>query len=134
VTITGVNAGASPAPENDEVGVSGLNWTVEKAVQMLRLAQPAGSKFLRALIDEGGHATAARLRELTGVDRLNPMTGTLNAAARNVFGIRRFVYNDRHLARPGRLPEDPRAAAVYDYTLPEHLVPILDEALRQLGR
>jgi hypothetical protein len=100
VTITGVNVGASPAPENDEVGVSGLNWTVEKAVQMLLLAQPAGSKFLRALIDEGGHATAARLRELTGVDRLNPMTGTLNAAARNVFGIRRFVYNDRTSRAP----------------------------------
>lgn len=134
VTITGVNAGATPAPNDDEVGVSGLDWTVERAVQMLRQAQPAGSVFLRALINEGGYATAARLRELTGVDRLNPMTSTLNAAARNVFGIRRFPYDDRHLARPGRHPDDPRAAAVYDYTLPEHLVSILDEALRQLGR
>jgi hypothetical protein len=47
--------------------------------------------------------------------------------------IRRLAYDDRHLARPGRPLDDPRAAAVYDYTLPEHLVPILDAALRQLG-
>jgi hypothetical protein len=134
VTVTGVNVGATPAPDDDEVGVSGLDWTVDRAVQMLRQAQPAGSVFLRALVDEGGHATAARLRELTGVDRLNPMTSTLNAATRKVFGARRLAYDDRHLARPGKPPEDPRAAAVHDYTLPEQLVPILDEALRQLGR
>jgi hypothetical protein len=50
-------------------------------VQVLRQAQPAGSVFLRALVDEGGHATAARLRGLTGVDRLNPMTSTTPGGA-----------------------------------------------------
>lgn len=136
VTVTGLTTtGLAAASVHDtEVGVGGLEWSVERAVQVLRLAQPDGSTFLRALVDEGGHATAARLREITGFARLNPMTQTLNSAVRRVFDVRRLAFHDRHLARPGNDPDKPRAPSVHDYTLPAHLVPILDEALRQLGR
>jgi hypothetical protein len=117
-----------------EPGVADLNWTVDRAVRMLRLARPAGSVFLRALVDEGGTATAARLRELTGAAHLHPMTQTLNASMKKVFGGRRLNYEDRHLAHPNPDPEHPRRAAVYSYSLPPDVVPILDQALRQLGR
>ncbi|MQA12579.1 MAG: hypothetical protein GEU98_29485, partial [Pseudonocardiaceae bacterium] len=76
--------------EGNAVAASGPHWTVELAEQVLRQALPTGSRFLRALIDEGGSASAARMRELTGESRLHPMTLTLNHAARHVTGRRKF--------------------------------------------
>lgn len=78
------------APSSDEqIGprhVEGVLWTVELAEQVLRGARPAGSAFLRALVAEGGTATAARLRELTGRHNLHHTTLTVNTSARRVLG------------------------------------------------
>jgi hypothetical protein len=127
---------AAPAGGDDvrEPGVADLDWTVELAVRMLRTAQPAGSVFLHALVDEGGTATAARLRELTGATHLNPMTQTLNASMKKVFGgpPARLRQPSPRSSRPG--PENPSRVAVHSYSLPPDVVPILDAALRQLGR
>jgi len=108
-------------------------WTVELAEDVLRLALPAGSTFLRALIDAGGTATVARLKELTNSDQLHYMTLTLNTAARRIAGAHRLERR-RYLASPRHDPRDPRKRHVYDYTLPADLVPIFDQALKRLGR
>jgi len=108
------------------------HWTVDLAEELLRLAQPSGSTFLRALIDEGGTATAERLRELTGADALQYMTLSLNSALRKMSGPRRML--GRQLAKPRQNAQNPRHPGVYDYTLPGELVPIFDEALHRLGR
>lgn len=44
-------------------------WTVDLAEETLRLSRPHAAVFLRALVDEGGKATAERLRELTELHR-----------------------------------------------------------------
>ncbi|KOX27100.1 hypothetical protein ADK67_14915 [Saccharothrix sp. NRRL B-16348] len=91
--------------------------------------------FLRALIEEGGTATVTRLRELTGEKNLRYMTLTLNTAARRVLGGRKDGTGERlRVAIPCTDPTQPRSTTVHDYTLPEELVPILDAALRHLGR
>jgi hypothetical protein len=64
------------------------SWTVDLAEELLRLATPASSRFVRGLVDEGGTATAARLKELTGVDALQYMALSLNSALRKVSGSR----------------------------------------------
>jgi hypothetical protein len=69
-------ATATPTGQNDsEVGITDLPWTVEYAVELLRYARPGGLAFARALVDEGGTATAARLREVIGVTALNQAPG-----------------------------------------------------------
>ncbi|WP_141974942.1 hypothetical protein [Saccharothrix saharensis] len=115
--------------------VEGVLWTVELAEQALRGARPAGSTFLRVLIDQGGTATAARLRELTGQHNLHHMTLTVNTSARRVLGGRQDGSGERlRVAIPRPDPNAPRSQTVHDYTLPEDLVPILDAALRRIGR
>lgn len=107
-------------------------WTVQLAEEVLRRARPTGHAFLRALIDEGGTATADRLRELTGMSALH--RATLTNAAAQVLGReapdgrrRRHFFRARH--RPGERP-----GRVHDYHLPEELVPIFDEALTRVMR
>jgi hypothetical protein len=119
---------------DDEIGIADLPWTVEYAIELLRYARPGGLAFARALVDEGGTATAARLREILGVTALNSLTATLNAAVRTAVGRGRLRYPDRHLAKPLPPPEDPRRKIVHSYALPPDLVPLLDEALTALGR
>lgn len=106
-------------------------WSDELAEEVLRRALPSGSTFLRALIDEGGTATAARLKELTGSNTLQYMQLTLNAAARKVYGRR---MPGRNLVKSRYDPEQPRKQVVHDYVLDAELVPIFDEALHRLGR
>jgi hypothetical protein len=133
VTIHPVE-GAHPSQSNrtghDD---GGPQWTVEIAEQVLRRAQPGGSTFLRALIDEGGTATAERLREVLGVHELQYMTQTLTAAARKVLGRQALGWRPR-IATARQDPDHPRIARVYDYTMPADLVTIFDEALRRLNR
>jgi hypothetical protein len=132
---TPAGAGAEPDAEiGGEVGIADLPWTVEYAVELLRYARPGGLAFARALVDEGGTATAARLREILGVTALNSLTATLNAAVRTAVGRGRLRYPDRHLAKPLPPPEDPRRKNVHSYALPPELVALLDEALTALGR
>jgi hypothetical protein len=50
------------------------SWTIDLAEEILRKALPSASVFLRALISEGGRATAQRLRELTSGNELRAMT------------------------------------------------------------
>lgn len=107
-------------------------WTVDLAEEALRLAKPDASLFVRALVDEGGTATAARLKELTGRDQLHYMTLSLNAAVKTVGGRQRRF--GRQLANPRQDRDNPRHPAVYDYAMPTEAVPIFDEALRRLGR
>lgn len=116
---------------DDEPGVTDLEWTVEMATEVVRYALPPGRVFLRALVDEGGTATAERLKEVTGAAKLNNMTLTVNSAVRTVMG--RLRHRDRHLARPLHDPDNPRRATVTGYELPAALVPILDQALTQTG-
>lgn len=58
-----------------------FEWTVELAEDTVRRAKENGRIFLRALIDEGGTATADRLREITGMEALQHATQTLSMAA-----------------------------------------------------
>jgi len=111
-------------------------WDVDLAELILRRARPVGSVFIRALVDQGGTATAEKLRELTGLGALNQATQTLTQAASAVFSE-----GDRH--RRGRYwrhffvarthPDQPRGR-VYDYHLPEELVSLFADALVRLGR
>lgn len=111
-------------------------WDVGLAERILRRARPAGSVFLRALVDHGGTATAEKLREVTGLESLNHATRTLTETASAVFSDgdrerrgrywRRFFIARTH-------PDQPRGR-VYDYCLPDNLVPIFAEALTRLGR
>lgn len=135
VTVTAVpTPAAGDVIELDgEVGVTTLPWTAELATEVLRYARPPGVAFARALVDAGGAATAAQLREATGLAALNHATGTLNAAVRTVAGRRRLRFEDRHLAKPLPPPDDPRRKVVHSYELPAVLVPVLDDALTALG-
>ncbi|WP_030429680.1 hypothetical protein [Allokutzneria albata] len=134
-----VDAGATAAAEVDTHRCSLADtdgspvWTVELAEEVLRHALPSGSVFLRALINEGGTATADRLKELTGSRVLHPMLQTLNTAARKALGGRRLGQRVR-IAHSRSDPKNPRSTSVHDYMLPAELVPIFDEALRRLGR
>jgi len=109
-------------------------WTVDLAEEVLRRARPTGHAFLRALIDEGGTATADRLRERTGTEALHRATLTLSSAAAAVLSRgdpdgRRW----RHFFKARHAPDDPLGTGrIYDYHLPDELVPIFDEALKRL--
>lgn len=60
VTVYALDA---PASELDTAVDDGnVPWTVDLAEEVLRLALPSGSVFLRALVDEGGRATASGSR------------------------------------------------------------------------
>ena len=108
-------------------------WSADLAEQILRRAKPFGLVFLRALIDEGGTATAERLRTLTGQQALHYAGVSLTAAARKVLsehhpgGAR---WRHFYAARPH---PDGRSRNVHDYHLPDELVPLFDEALCRLG-
>lgn len=123
-TSEGLDAGPPP------------RWDVDLAELILRRARPVGSVFLRALVDQGGTATAEKLREMTGLDALNQATRTLTEAARAVFSEgdphRRGRYR-RHFFAARTHPDQPRGR-VYDYRLPEELVPLFADALTRLGR
>lgn len=116
-------------------GKTPSTWTVDYAEEVLRHAQPSASTLLRALVDEGGSATAARLKELTGQDRLNPMMQTLNGAARRLW-IGPLPDDETRLfiAQPRRDPAHPRVDKVHSYELRAEHVALWDEALRRLGR
>jgi hypothetical protein len=111
-------------------------WDVDLAELILRRARPVGSVFVRALVDQGGTATAEKLREMTGLDVLNQATLALTRAASAVFSKgdrhRRGRYR-RHFFAARTHPDQPRGR-VYDYYLPEELVPLFAEALTRLGR
>lgn len=109
-------------------------WTVDIAEEILREALPTGSTFLRALVNEGGTATADRLKELTNSNALQHMTRTLSVAARKILSKRQIDIAPRDIFRPRRDPNNPRHAKIYDYVMLSELVPVFDEALRRLGR
>ena len=100
---------------------------------MRRHALPSGSRFLRALINEGGVATVARLREILDENNLGPHDTDLNGAhAQDVPSPGQL--GAASVTSPGRNPDNLRDPTVYDYALPQRLVPIFDEALRELQR
>lgn len=116
-------------------GLEPTSWTTEFAVEVLRDSTDSGSRLVRALVDEGGSATADRLREVTGEQTLRSMGQSVNQAARRRWrgplpdGERLYVV--RSHPPPGR----PRESKVHSYELlPAGLVAIWDEALTQLGR
>uniref|UniRef100_UPI003F497037 hypothetical protein n=1 Tax=Actinokineospora sp. CA-119265 TaxID=3239890 RepID=UPI003F497037 len=134
-----VPAAATPSPAGEDAGavhpvdVDGVRWTVDLAEQVLRGARPTASTFLRALVDEGGTATAARLRELTGTTDLRHATMTLHSSARRV--ARDLGTGARpQVAVPRPDPDVPQSKIVHDYTLPPGLLPLFDAALHRLGR
>ena len=144
-TIVGPGIGPVDAPPRRESvanevrrrradGQQFSTWTVEFAEQVLRLAKPSGSVFLRALVDEGGQADVETLKQRTGSDKLNYMTLTVNTAARSLWvgpvpdGSRLFV------ARPLHDPDIPRDQKVRGYALPAEHVEIWNAALTRLGR
>lgn len=109
-------------------------WTVELAEEILRNALPTASTLLRALIEEGGTATAEQLRSRLGIQRLSPMRQTLSTAAARVFSRRGFDRSYRHVVQARPDPNNPRSGGVHEYVLPAPLVPVFDQALRQLNR
>lgn len=128
-----------PDPEPPSDGLDAgppPQWDADLAELILRRARPVGSVFMRALVDQGGTATAERLRELTGLDALNQATLALTRAASAVFSEgdrhRRGRYR-RHFFAARTHPDQPRGR-VYDYHLPEELVPLFADALTRLGR
>jgi hypothetical protein len=133
LTVHGHTVTVHPLEDVQAARGDGPQWTVDIAEQVLRRAQPGGSTFLRALIDEGGTATADRLRQLIGTDGLRHLTQSLNAAARHVFGRQQPGWRPQ-IATPRQDPDNPRTARVYDYTMSDDLVTIFDEALRRLDR
>ncbi|MGW6445163.1 hypothetical protein [Lentzea sp. NPDC055074] len=126
---------ASEVRRRRDAGKPSSTWNVDFAVEVLRLAQPSASVFLRALVDEGGTASAERLKERTSSDKLHHMTQTLNTAARSLWvgpvpgdASRLFVAQRLHD------PDNPRDKTVRGYALPAEHVSIWDEALQRLNR
>lgn len=110
-----------------------LEWTSEMAEQILRRARPAGSTFLRALIDEGGTATAERLRERTDIPALHHATQSLSTAAKYVLSRHHPDGRSyRHFVTARSHPNEPRGR-VYDYHLPDELLGPFEQALTRLG-
>lgn len=111
-----------------------FEWTVELAEDVVRQAKVNGRVFLRALVDEGGTATADRLREITGIEGLHRATQTLSSAASKALKAklgdegRRW----RHFFERRAHPDERRAGRVHSYHLPEKLVPCFDEALKRV--
>ena len=126
-----------PVPDSHPKSFSpppaGSDWTVDLAELVLRQATPAASALVRVLVDEGGYATVALLRERTGQQRLNPMTHSLNSAARRAAGEQRLG-GHRWLALPCGDPARPSQDTTYAYELPAELVPLFSAALQRLGR
>jgi hypothetical protein len=98
------------------------------AERILRKATPDASRLLRALIDEGGTATAEKLKALTDTTKLGPKV--LGNTAGRYF---RVPFHDDNW----RLVESYRRAGlnVYEYTvLQKEQIPVFEQALRRLGR
>jgi hypothetical protein len=112
----------------------GTVWTVELVEEALRRALPTGSRLLRALIDEGGQATVARLHELLGTQRLGPYMQTLTTNAAAVLRDHHLPSAHRHFVFSSPDPDDPRRGVAHLYAMPAGLIPVLDQALRNLGR
>ncbi|TDC88147.1 hypothetical protein E1161_24450 [Saccharopolyspora aridisoli] len=113
-----------------------FEWTVEVAEDTVRRAKENGRIFLRALIDEGGTATADRLREITGMEALQHATQTLSMAASKALKAK---FGDegrrwRHFFERCPHPEDRAGVRVHSYHLPEKLIPCFDEALKRVER
>lgn len=108
-------------------------WTVEFAEEVLRLAQPSGSVFMRALVDLGGTADTAALRQHTGTETLHHMIQTLNSAARSRW-IGPFPDDAAQLFVAQPLRNHPRDKKVTGYALPAEHVALWAEALDRLGR
>lgn len=118
-----------PFPDPD------VELTIDVAEQILRKATSEGSRFLRALIDEGGTARAERLKDLTGATKLGPMMMSLNTACRYVLG---YLGTSRRqswrLVESRDNPDRQAGLGVYEYTIRQERVPVFDEALQRLGR
>lgn len=108
-------------------------WTVDLAVEVLKQARPSASKLVRALVDEGGRATATRLKELVRAGNLGPLNRTLNTAARHVWRGERLKAR-LHVATPLRDPARPAQDIVHSYELAPGTVEIWGTALRGLDR
>lgn len=109
-------------------------WTVDLAEEALRLSKPHAAVFLRALVDEGGKATAARLRELTSLQELNRSSGSVNASARKLWrGFDKAVWpgNRPYAVLARRDPKNLSDPRTHSYELPETAVSIWDAALKR---
>lgn len=116
--------------------VQQIEWTTDLAERVLRGARSTGSTFLRALIDEGGTATAETLRERTGFDALNHATQSLTTSAKRVLTqhLGEYAGHWRHFFTERPHPRSGRGGRVYDYHLPDPPLRYFKEALTRLGR
>ena len=129
-TVRSVPRPAEPAAETVETPavVHDPGWTVDLAIEALTTAVPGASALVRALVDEGGSATAVRLKELLKVEQLSPITRSLNTAARNIWrgeGLTIRVY----VAMPQRDPDQPSKDVVHSYELADGTTEIWKRAL-----
>lgn len=121
-------------PDDDAAQIAhDPGWTVDLAFEVLTKAKPPASKLVQALVDEGGRATAAQLKNLVGTESLGPLNRTLNTAARHLWRGERLKAR-LQVATPLRDPDRPSQDIVHSYELAAGTVEIWGRALRRLDR
>lgn len=131
-TVRSLVRAIEPDPDAPQVSHD-PGWTVDLALEVLTKAKPPAVKLVQALVDEGGRATAQRLKELVGTANLGPVNQTLNTAARHLWRAERLqakVYVATPLRDPGRPSQD----IAHSYELASGTVEIWSRALRRLDR
>lgn len=111
-----------------------VDWDVDLAEAVLRRARPEGMLFMRALVDAGGTATVAHLKDVTGMTTLHHTTQSLTSALVAVLRKQdsHHTRRNRHFFQARPLPGKPHGG-VHDYHLPDELVPLFHDALLRLG-
>lgn len=104
-----------------------FEWDAELIERVLRKLGPAGRRWIRALVAEGGSATPARLKEITGAKALGGMMTTMRRAAHGI--SRRFP--PPQLIAVHR-SDDPQNPVILGYHLPDGTVPLIVTALERI--
>ncbi|MEU2106378.1 hypothetical protein [Nocardia sp. NPDC019255] len=104
-----------------------FEWDEEFLERFLRNLGPAGRRWIRVLVNEGGVATPARIKELTGAKALGGMSTTM----------RRAMHATTDKLPPPRLIEsrstdDPQNPTIVEYRLAEGTLPLLAAALERI--
>lgn len=69
---------------DEALGRVSVTWTADLAEMVLDIATPTAPAFLRAIIDAGGEASVERVKEATGLNKLNGVKMSINTAAKKV--------------------------------------------------
>ncbi|MEU0502033.1 hypothetical protein [Nocardia sp. NPDC005998] len=102
-------------------------WDDELIEQVLRNLGPAGRRWIRALVAEGGSATPVRIKEITGAKALGGMVTTMRRATH---GISRAVPPPRLIET--RKSDDPQNPVILEYYLVKGTLPLIVAALERI--